>query len=219
MEAKAMKNKIYKTLVYVLGVIPPIVLALLYSKIPDEVPTHWDIDGTVTYSGKANLWVIALMGIIFAVLFDVLPKIDPRKENYKKFNKYYDVFCLSMIAFIDVMFAIILFESFAPGKISVAKVVMILTGLLFIFIGNILPKIKNNFYMGIKTPWTLSNADVWNKTNRLGGKLMFLLGVVVALSAFLVTEQTAFWILMSGLIMSTGIPTVMSYIWYRNSVK
>lgn len=214
-----MKSKVCKLLAYGLGIIPPIILAVLYSKLPDEVPTHWNIDGTVTYSGKGTLWMLALMGIVFAILFDVMPKIDPRKENYKRFNKYYDGFCVGMIGFLDIMFAIVLSESFMPGKISVSKVVMILVGLLFIFLGNILPKIKNNFYMGIKTPWTLSNTDVWNKTNRLGGKLMFILGIIILGCGFWIKEQIAFWILMVGIVITTGVPMVMSYVWYRKSMK
>lgn len=211
-----MKNKTYKGLAYVLGIIPIIVLALLYSKVPNQVPTHWDIDGTVTYSGKGTLWILASMGLILAVLFNIMPKIDPRKKNYEKFGKYYDGFCVGMIVFMDIMYAVVLAESFLPGSIAVGKVVMILTGLLFILMGNMLPKIKNNFYMGIRTPWTLSSADVWNKTHRLGGKLMFATGIIIFLSVFVVKVQVAYWILMGGIIISSGIPVVMSYVWYRN---
>lgn len=210
-----MKNKNYKILAYVLGIIPVIVLAFVYSKLPDQVPTHWDIDGTVTFSDKWQIWMLASMGLIFAILFDVLPKIDPRKESYKRFNKYYDGFCLVMIGFMDIMYGIILSESFVPGRISVSKVVMILIGGLFIFLGNIMPKIKSNFYMGIKTPWTLSNVDVWNKTHRLGGKLMFGVGIMMVICGFWIEGQVIFWIMMAGIIVATLVPTVMSYIWYK----
>lgn len=214
-----MKNKKYRILAYILALVPLIIFSALYSKLPEQVPTNWGIDGTVTYSNKVNLWAMILMSPLFAVLFDVMPKIDPKKKNYNKFGKYYDAFCLFMMSFLLIMNGIIINESFYPGRISVSRVVIFLVAIMFIFLGNILPKTKTNFYFGIKTPWTISNPDVWNKAHRLGGRLMFGFGVIMLIINFFLSDQMIFGVMMVGIIIVTLIPTIMSYIWFKGSEK
>lgn len=210
-----MKNKVVRIWAYVLGIVPLIVLACLYTRLPEQVPMHWGLDGTVSYESKNQLWIVFTLGIIMAILFDVLPKIDPKKKNYQKFGKYYDLFAIAMILFMDCIGAIVIVESLWPKTIQVGRLVVILIGILFILMGNLMPKVKTNYYMGIKTPWTLSNPDVWNKTHRLAGKMMFLFGFLNVLAGFLISESGAFIVVIGGAICMTGVPLIMSYIWYR----
>ena len=209
-----MRNKNTRIWAYILGIIPIIVLACVYTHLPEQVPMHWGINGEVEYSAKWQVWIMFSLGPILTILFDVLPKIDPKRKNYEKFGQYYDLFIIVMLVFLMIMDGIMLLESFLPGTISVGKVVFILIGILFAILGNILPKIKTNFYMGIRTPWALTNSDVWNKTQRLGGKIMFVVGLISIVSGMLLSEFVCFVIMMISVACMTIVPLVMSYVWY-----
>lgn len=214
-----MKNKNTRIWAYIFGIIPIIVLACVYTHLPEQVPMHWGINGEVEYSAKWQVWMPFSLGVILAILFDVLPKIDPKRKNYEKFGQYYDLFVIVMLVFLMIMDGIILLESFLPGTISVGKVVFILIGILFAILGNIMPKIKTNFYMGIRTPWALTNSDVWNKTQRLAGKMMFVVGLISIVSGMLLSEFVCFVIMMISVACMTIVPLVMSYVWYRKLEK
>ena len=214
-----MKNKVIRVWVYVLGVLPLAVLACIYNRLPQEVPMHWNVDGSIDYSTKGQLWFVFALGLIFAVMFDILPKIDPRKENYARFGKYYDFFCVMMNVFLIIIEGITLIECFRPHTIPVGKVVMVLLSVVFLITGNIMPKMKTNFYMGIKTPWTLSNPDVWNKTHRLGGRMMFIVGFLGVISGLFTSGWISMIVMIVGVICITIIPLVMSYIWYKGLEK
>lgn len=214
-----MKNKKTKIASYLLAILPILVVAVLYNRLPEQMPMHWNLDGTVEYDSKSLLWILSSMGLFFTVLFEVVPKIDPKKENYKKFSKSYDLFILALVIFMDVVLGITLVEGMMPNTIPVGKVVMLLLGALFIILGNILPKVKTNFYIGIRTPWALSDPDVWNRTQRLGGKLLFLLGVVTVISGFLFNQIACYVILMIGVVLMSVIVMVMSYRWYQEVQK
>ena len=93
-----------------------------------------------------------------------------------------------------------------------------MVGILFIVLGNMMPKVKQNFFTGVKTPWALSSEAVWNKTQRLGGKSMVLGGVLILFSGFLSNgKATAFLIILIAILISI-LPMVMSYIWYKQEM-
>lgn len=210
-----MKNRNLRIAVYVLAVFNLLVPALLYRKLPAQIPLNWDLDGSVGYGAKYQIFLMSGMGLLFAVLFDILPKIDPRRKNYQKFSSYYDGFCVFMELFLMIMTDVVLLEAFRPGTVSVPMITMLCVGVLFLFIGNMLPKVKSNFYMGIKTPWSLSSEEVWRKTHRLGGRCFFLAGLVMLLTAFLPWQKAAFWCTFACIAIACLIPTLMSYIWWR----
>ena len=210
-----MRNKKLRVAAYGIPILVLVVIALLYGKMPEHIPTHWDVDGTVSYGGKAEIWMVGGMGLLFAVLMDVVPRIDPRRRNYEKFGRYYDGFCLGMQVFMAAMSGMILSESLFPGRISVGRVTAGLLGILFVGIGNVMPKFKSNFYMGIKTPWTLSSDWIWHKTHRLGGKLFVAAGAVTVLAAVFLPLQPAFYVCLASLAAAGTIPSICSYLWWR----
>lgn len=210
-----MKKKTTDILIWLLALLPVLLVAVLYGRLPDRVPTNWGLNGEVSYSGKAFLWVTALACPVLAVLFRVLPKIDPRKKNYDRFRNYYDGFCLVMLLFLLGLNVVTLIESLRPGTVSVSRLIVVGLGLLLIFLGNMMPKVKNNFFVGIKNPWTLSDPDVWNRANRLGGLLFFAAGVALVPSGLFLPEAASLAVTMIGALTAAVVPTVMSYIWYR----
>ena len=211
-----MKSKKCIAAMWLLALLPLLLMAVFYARLPDRVPMHWGFDGEIDrYGSKNELWLIGALGPLFALLFQFLPRLDPKKRNYEKFHTCYEAFALVLVAFITVMMGVALLESFRPGTVFVGRVVSALVGSLFVFIGNLMGKVKPNFFLGIRTPWTLSDPDVWNRTHRLGGGLFFLAGLATVASAFLLPEQVTFWVLMAGVLAAALIPAVMSYVWYR----
>lgn len=210
-----MKNKKLRFLCYFLAVLGVVVTALLYTSLPELIPTQWGIDGSATLSPKSRIWTACGMLPLFAVLFDFVPHIDPKKKNYVKFSGYYDGFCVFLQLFLLLMLAITLCESLYPGRISVGRVVMVVLGCLFLFIGNMLPKIKSNFYMGIKTPWAISDEENWYKTHRLAGKTMFSAGAVTILIGWFLPLKVCHFLLLGLISLAVLIPIFMSFIWWR----
>lgn len=210
-----MKDKKLRIVNYGIAIFMLVVIAALYPKLPDQIPTQWQFNGTPNYSPKKEIWMIGGMFALFAFLFDFLPYIDPRRKNYQKFGRIYDLFCVGIQIFLAIMTGIMLFESFYSGKIHAVRVIFALLSLLFLLAGNYLPKLQSNFYMGIKTPWILSNDEVWRKTHRLAGKLYVGCGILTLISDFLFPVPVAGSILFVLILGSTAVVTLASYLWWR----
>lgn len=207
-------NRSYQILTWVLAFVPLIAVALLYGRLPAEIPMHWEFGGQVRYDPKWQLWIIAGMAPLFCLFFSVIPKIDPRQRNYAKFGDAYQAFQCIMMVFLAVMVGIILIESLRPGTVEVRRVVIFLLAVLLLFLGNMMPKFRQNYFCGIKNPWTLSSETVWTRTHRLAGRTMFAAGLVSLISAF-TPEAVSFVLFFGSLMVATIYPTFMSYRWYQ----
>ena len=107
----------------------------------------------------------------------MLPSLDPNKENYPKFAKTWETFQFAFLIFFGYTYIVSLCAALYP-TIHVGTYIQSGIGVLFIILGNSLGKIRRNYFIGFKLPWTLSNDDIWNKTHRLGGKMFMLAGVI-----------------------------------------
>lgn len=214
-----MKNKKLRAINYGISLLVLILILFIYPHLPAEIPTQWGFDGHVSYGPKRTIWTITGMLVFFSFLYDYLPYIDPRRKNYQKFGSVYDYFCVGMQVFLTITVGIIVSESFYPGRINASKIVLLMLSILFLCIGNFMPKIQSNFFMGIKTPWTLSNEDIWRKTHRLGGKLYVGSGIIILMSALFLTMQITVVILMALVFGSTAAVYLASYLWWRKLGK
>lgn len=210
-----MKDRKLRIINYAIPLLTLLCVGFIYPHLPGQIPTQWGVDGHVSYGPKRTIWFIAGMLILFAFLFDHLPQIDPRRKNYQKFGAIYDYFCVCMQVFLMVTVGIIVSESFYPGRINVGKIIMLMLSVLFLCIGNYMPKIQSNFFMGIKTPWTLCNEDVWRRTHRLGGRLYVGSGIISLLAALFLPMQLAAGILMVLVLGSSAAVYLASYLWWR----
>lgn len=210
-----MKNKKLRIANYTIALVTLAVIACVYPSLPSQIPTQWGFDGHVSYGPKYNIWMLGGMIVLFAFLFDYLPKIDPKRKNYQKFGQIYDIYCVGIQVFLAITTGIILSESFSPGRINAPKIVLLMLAVLFLCLGNSLPKIQSNFFMGIKTPWTLSNEDVWRRTHRLAGKLYVGCGIILLASTpLLPLKVTA--VLLVVLVLGSSIAVFLaSYLWWR----
>jgi len=157
-----------------------IIPVLLYNALPDTIPVHWNIRGQIDRSAaKSPVSVFMIPAIITAAYFLMLllPFIDPKREKYGQFLIVYRILRISITAVLALIYGYTLL--YATGThIPVNKVIPGLISLLFIIVGNFLGKIRQNWFVGIRFPWTLSSENVWNRTHRLGGRLFVLSGLL-----------------------------------------
>lgn len=201
--------------IWLISMLPVLIVAILYNKLPEQIPTNWGMNNQVTYGPKSTIWLIAGMSPLFGILFFFLPMIDPKRRNYLKFMDVYQEFQLFMQVFLMAVTGIIVVESIRPGTIHVSTVITAMCGLLFLFLGSMMPKFQQNFFCGFKTPWTLSSEEVWNKTNRMGGRMIMAAGILSFLGAFLPDERWKMAIMVVSLAAAVLVPGVMSYVWFQ----
>jgi len=186
-----------------------------YPQLPPTIATHWNVGGTADgFSSRATAVLIMPLVIIgLTGLFNVLPKLDPRRANYAKFIDTYWLIANAVILFILIGHGMIVATGLGyPVKVD--RVMPIGIGVLFIVLGNYLTRVEPNWFIGIRTPWTLSSDTVWRKTHRTGGWLMVVGGFVLAASVFL--PQGAFLpLLIAAILIVAVIPVVQSYILWK----
>jgi len=168
----------------------------LYPQMPEKMASHWNVKGEVDgYMSK--FWGIFLMPIISVVLFLlflIIPKIDPLKKNIEKFRKYFDWFIVIIIIFLFYLYLLTLVWNLG-FRFSFTQFLLPAFGLLFYYCGVLVENAKRNWFIGIRTPWTLSNEEVWDKTHRLGGKLFKITGIVAFLGILFPTYAIFFVII------------------------
>ena len=181
-----------------------------YEELPDLMPSHWNAAGEVDdYMEKdAALLFMPAITLFLLGLFILIPKLDPLKKNIEKFRKYYDWFMLLMIAFFIYIYFVTI--AWALGyQFSMNYAIMPPLAALFYYIGILCENSKRNWFIGIRTPWTLSSDTVWNKTHRLAGKLYKILAVVFIIGLLIPHE---FFIYMMGLVIIIALyPVVYSF--------
>lgn len=161
------------------------VAAWIYPHLPALTPTHWDAHGNVNgwmpRFWAAAIWPLTTFGL--AVMFAVLPAISPRKFEIAPFARVYGIIALATLAFLLVVGTIALLAG-AGHHVSVRLVAPIAVGALLMVIGNFMGKFRKNFFIGIRTPWTLTSDAVWERTHRLAGWLFVLAGLRGSWAAF-----------------------------------
>lgn len=190
-----------------------------FSKFPDQVPVHWNMAGEVDDYGSKTMAAFLMPVILIGMylLFLGLPLLDPKKERYAQFQKVYHFFKNFMIFFMAAIYFITGFNALGYN-ISVGTWIPVLVGALFILIGNYMGKIKPNWFMGIRTPWTLSSEEVWNKTHRVGGKIFIIGGLILMSMNWLPLEWRMPLFMVAVIAMSLG-TMAYSYILFRNENK
>jgi len=191
------------------------VSAYAYPLLPARIASHWGADGQANGTmGKFwGLFLLPLIMLLCAALFFVLPKVDPLKENIALFRKYYDAFIiLLMLFFLYLHGATVAWN--LGYRFNFSRILAPAFGVLWLSLGIMLPHLKRNWFIGIRTPWTLSSDRVWNATHRLGSTLFKVSGAAALAGIFF--ADISIWLMLVPIIVSAIVPVIYSYVLYRN---
>lgn len=204
----------------------PIVLIILsvaagiyfYPMLPERVASHWNAAGEV--DGYMNrFWGAFLLPIILILIYllmVIVPGIDPKKENIKKFEDAYQYFILLMMAFFAYLYGLTIYWNLG-NHFNFSIYLVPAFAILFFYIGHMVKIAKQNYTIGIRTPWTLASQEVWDKTHKLGG-LLFQVSAIVSLFG-LIWQDIAFWFVIIPILATALFAFVYSYIIYKRLLK
>jgi uncharacterized membrane protein len=187
---------------------------VIYNRLPDPMPAHWnaagEIDGYMSKFWGVFLMPLTTLGLLG--LFLLVPVIDPLKFNIAQFRATFNLFIVLFVAYMDYIYGLTLAAALGYS-FNMTLMLLPVVGLLFIGVGYMMGKARRNFFIGIRTPWTLSSETVWDETHKLGSKMFMLGGVVTIVSAFL--GETGFWLMMIAMLAAAFVPIIYSYILWR----
>ena len=209
------KKNLPKLIITSLVTLIPIIIGLiLWDKLPEQVPIHWDANGNVDgYSTKIQAVFIMPLILVAAHWICVIgTSLDPKKQNI---NDKMLTLVLWIIPVISLLCNSFVYATALGHKVSVEIIMPLFMGILFVIIGNYLPKCKQSYTMGIKLPWTLDDEENWNKTHRMAGFLWVIGGVIIMATAFL----GSIWLLFVVLIPMVFVPFIYSYLLYKKKNK
>jgi len=210
------------TIILVLAMIVAAVIAgsLLWNQLPEQMASHWNIndqvDGYMPKFWGVFLMPLIVLGILALLIF--VPGIDPLKANIAQFRSAFNLFIVLISAFMLYIHGLTIAWSLGYQNFEMSAVMLPFMGVLFLFIGYMLRQAKRNFFIGIRTPWTLSSDTVWDKTHQLGSILFMGSGVLAIIGSFM-GGVFAFWLFFIPLMGSVLALIAYSYILYRNETK
>jgi len=202
----------------VVWLIPIVYLFIIYPKLPARVPLHFGVDGQADSYGQPNdLFGVQLLfsGVSAGVylLLKFLPKIDP-KQKVKYSAETFQKIALGIVLLLSAVNIMVLFASY-NGSFNLDKLIFPAISLFFAFMGNVMHSVKPNYFVGIRTPWTLESEETWRATHRLAGKIWFVGGIMLAALTLILTGQAAFIVFTAGVAILATVPTAYSFIYYK----
>ncbi len=210
-----MPTKIATTIILAMIALAFIVGLVLYSQMPDPMPSHWNIAGEVD-GYMPRFWGLFLLPLVLVgifLLYLAIPRIDPLKANIAAFIREYNLMMALLSGFMLYVYFLTIF--WALGfEFNMNLMILPAMGVLFIAIGYLLGNARRNFFVGIRTPWTLSSDTVWAKTHRLGKWMFIAAGAISIFSAFL--GEMGFWLFLGATLLAAFVPVLYSYVLWKN---
>jgi uncharacterized membrane protein len=207
--------KFIDLLLLLIGLIPLVAAFFLYDMLPDRMAVHFGLNGQPDgYQSKLSFLIaFGLLVIGLPLLMKMFRFIDPKRPNYEKFNRAFEIVRVALTVFLSGLFSIVLLYNLGYS-LNMLIFVLVGIGLLFLIIGNYMGQVRFNYFMGIRTPWTLADEDVWRRTHRLAGPVWMLAGLVAVFAAFL-PGSAAVWAFGTAFVISVLLPTLYSYVLFK----
>lgn len=199
--------------------VPFIYLAYIWNDLPQTVPTHWNWKGEIDdWGNKSTLILITFLlpGLIY-ILFTIIPFIDPKKKIQAMGNKYHNLKFL-MVLFMSGLAMFIIYST-KTQTLTNPSIILLAIGLLYMLLGNYMKTIKANYFIGIRTPWTLESETVWKSTHELAGKLWFIGGLLIVISSLITSKGFNSKLFITITILITLIPFIYSYMEFKKINK
>ena len=210
------------TTIIVLVMIAAATLAglLLWNRLPDQMASHWNVNDQVdSYMSKFwGVFLLPLITLAMFMLFRVVPSIDPLKANIAQFREVFNLFIVLLVGFMLYLYGLTLAWNLGFDNFRISGALLPAIGLLFIFIGFMMRQARRNFFIGIRTPWTLSSDTVWNETHRIGAVLFMICGALAFVGGFF-GGTIAFWMMFAPIFGSTVFLLIYSYVLYQRETK
>jgi uncharacterized membrane protein len=191
----------------------------VFDSLPEPMASHWNVanqvDGYMPRFWGAFLMPLVTIGMV--ALLMVVPLIDPLKANIAKFQEYFYAFIAVMVVFLAYMHVVTVLWNLGYNQFNMGTAVLPGIGLIFVFAGIMMRKAKRNYFVGIRTPWTLSSDWVWEQTHRVGSVLFILSGLLSLLGAFF--PDTAMWFVFVPVLGVTLFLVVYSYVLYQRETR
>lgn len=192
--------------------LPFLYLGYIWNELPDKVPVHWNLKGEIDrYGDKSELLLIPfLLPLLVYLIFLIIPYIDPKNKIQQMGSKYQTIKALVTV----FMSALALFILYAAKTQSLTNPndFVLLIGILYLILGNYLKTIKANYFIGIRTPWTLENEIVWSDTHKMAGVMWFIGGLIIVTSSLFLARKPNFALFIAITLIITVIPVIYSYI-------
>ena len=193
--------------------LPMVAGLVLWNRLPEQIPFHWnaagEIDGWASKPVAVFVPSVAMLALHWLCM--LVTSADPKKQNHPEKVMH---LVLWLIPIITVFISALMYVSALGGSVRVEMLMPILLGVVFVAIGNYMPKCKQNYTIGIKIPWTLASEENWNRTHRLAGWVWVGGGVVMLLSGFL----GIFWLTLVPAIIMVAVPLVYYYILHKKGI-
>ncbi len=195
--------------------LPFIYLTYIWDNLPNKVPLHSNLKGEIDrYGDKTELLLIPiLLPLLTYILFSIIPKIDPKEKIRNMGNKFTRIKTL-LITFSSILAIFMIYTAKNPTD-SNPNYITLFIGILYLIFGNYFKTIKPNYFIGIRTPWTLDSEIVWKETHQLAGKMWFIAGIIVTISSLLLDKQINFKIFIILTIIISVTPVLYSFLKYK----
>jgi len=208
-----MTFKIRKGMI-ILILISIIATIFIYTSLPGKIPIHWNVKGEIdAYRSKSFIWFTALLPLVIYLLMIYIPEIDPKRESYKKHKKAYEILINILVPFFIMIHWIAIFSALGY-PVSIARIIPIGIGILFLVIGNYMGQIRPNYTFGIKLPWTLADETVWKKTHRVGS-ITFILSGLIFIIAGIINKSYSFIMAILTIFVALIYIAIYSYLEYK----
>ncbi|MEM7083992.1 MAG: SdpI family protein [Pseudomonadota bacterium] len=186
---------------------------LTYGQLPETIPTHWNSQGVADgYSSKpVGTFMMPFIGLMTILVMKIVMVISPKGFRLDDSRRIVDLIQLILVALFCAIGVATLLAALG-FQFDMAKVVLIGTGLMLAATGNIMSKVRKNFFVGIRTPWTLADDEVWAQTHRFAGRTFFVGGVFVCLVSLVYARIE---VILAGVGIAVLAPVIYSYVIYR----
>ena len=193
-----------------------------------DIPVHWNHKGEAdrfapVAEAKRIMWLVPGLSVLAGLLFAIGIKIDPRNKNIERSSRAYLAVWIGTLIVMTLVTALVCYSMLTGANNpnatmeNMPNLIVSVLSVLFLVIGNYLPKTRSNWFFGVRTPWTLSSDEAWEKTHRLAGRLFIGLGLAGLLSVFLLPVTWQVPIIAGGAILITAITLVYSYLAWKNA--
>jgi len=190
---------------------------LVYPAAPETIPVHWNATGKADGFGpKLSLFAIPCLILFVYALFAAIPFLDPYKKNFQQFKNEYFGLKLGIVLFFAGLYAGMLYYSLV-GQFNFNYLMIPLLAGLFYLLGALMPRFKRNFFVGIRTPWTLASETVWDSTHRVGGRL-FRAAALLSLAGLLFGDS-AVWVAVASILVASLVTVVYSFLKFRKEER